>query len=168
MTLYELISLGISVIALIFAINSNCRSNNLKEKQNNLKEKQLEFDAIAAVLNKEYLGQVKKEEKTKDKANVVAELVKIKESPKKYRFVIKNKGGADASNVMFKIDPNSPDNPLDESDYNRKLPYPILKADQSFNLIAALNTQSARLYYVYLTWQNPDGTEGGNTLHLSI
>jgi hypothetical protein len=159
MTPYEIISIGVSIIAVVIAIISNRRSIKLKQKQ-------LEFDAIAADLNKKYLKQFEEEEKTKNKANVSAELVKI--DSKNYRFVVTNYGPAEAYNIYFVIDSQHEDNPLVQGDSDRKLPYPSLKPGQSFELLAAIHMQSEMSYKVHLTWENKDGTKKDETINLSI
>ncbi len=107
-----------------------------------------------------------KTEKDSELANLTAELVKVDKG--KFRFVIRNEGPADASNVMFEIDPQNSDNPLVKGDYDRKLPYPKLQSGQYFTLIAALTLKSTLPYIVKLSWENPDGNKKEETLHLSV
>ena len=127
--------------------------------------KQLDFEAVTAALAKKQLKLIEKEEQARDQACLTAELVKIDRAD--YRFVIMNQGSSVASEVVFEIDPASPDNPLVKNECQRKLPYPSLQSGQSFTLIAALHMGSAMSYQTHLRWKNPDGSQGANDIHLS-
>ncbi len=169
MTVYEILTSLIAVVALLLSTLSLVRGRKAQAKQ-------LDFQAITAALEIKQLELLEKVERTdkredvtgerRDKRpHVTAELVKVGRTD--YRFVIMNQGSAVALDVTFEIDPASPDNPLVKNDCQRKLPYPSLQPAQSFTLIAALHMGSAMVYETHLKWRNPDGSAGTNDVHLS-
>lgn len=158
MTFYEVLTASTAVVALIISSVSLIRTRRIQSKQ-------LEYEAISAALAKKQLELLTKEEQLDERAHITAELVKVGISD--YRFVIMNQGAAVASNVTFKIDPMSPDNPLLKSEAEGKLPYPSLQPGQSFTLIADFNLDSALSYDVYLEWKNPNGSIEEKKIHLT-
>ncbi len=159
MTLYEILTVLVAVIAVITAAASLVRTRKVEEKQ-------LEFQAITAALAKKQLAALEKEEGAKNKADVTVELVKVGRSD--FRFVVSNQGHAPATNVNFTIAEESPDNPLVPNECERKLPYPKLEPGQSFTLIAALHMGSAMNYANHISWQNIDGSSGARDVHVSV
>jgi hypothetical protein len=159
MTPYEIVSSVIAGVALVISFVALRRANKAQAKQ-------LEFEAITAALAKKQLQLLEKDEQAQEQAYVTAELVKVDRGD--YRFVIMNQGVAIAADVTFEIDPTSPDNPLAANECARKLPYPSLQPGQSFTLFALLHLSSAMLYNAQIKWENPDGSQGINNVHLSM
>lgn len=159
MTHYEFLTLIIALVAVVISAISFVRSGKTQERQ-------LEYEAINATLAKKQLEMILREETRQEKARLVAELVKVGRTD--FRFVVLNHSSVLATNVDFKIDENSPDNPLVQNERRSKLPYPSLQPGQSFTLIAALHFGSAMSYDTLLTWTNPDGSPGSNRVHVSI
>ena len=150
MTFYELLSICVSIIAIVIAATSLIRTRKVQKITADLASKQLEL--------------LQREERGKDKADISVQLVR--EGSKDFRFVVLNRGKAAAANIKMRINESSPDNPLVGNECERKLPYPRLEPGQSFTLIAALHMQSAMRYPVHIEWENSDGSK--ESRHLDV
>lgn len=131
-----------------------------------LAAKQLEYQAIAMALAKAQLEALKRQEGAQTTADITVELVQVERTD--FRFVISNRSAAPASEIMFTIAEDSPDNPLVRNEIERKLPYPKLEPGQSFTLHAALVLRSAMQYTTRLAWTNPDGARVTRDIHVAL
>ena len=154
MTRYEILTLLISLLAIIVAVVSLVRTRKIQDKQ-------LEFQKIAADLSTKQLEIIQKEEAARIN-------VRLEKFGSGYKFIITNVGKAVAKDIHFSLDGRAGDNPLIPSEYAEKIPIPALHPGNSATLHASLHMQSAMRYTVCVRWKNPDGRQVSDEIFTSL
>ena len=156
MTTYEIVSLIVSLVAVVIALVSLVRTRKVASQQ-------IELERVTAELSAKQLDILNAEEKSLSKAQIDVELEGFDSD---YHFIITNVGGAEARNVTFKIE--GEENPLIESEYQDKIPIPSLRPGKSIQLIAALDIGSSSKYNAVVSWQDPDGSAQHDEFFLAL
>ncbi len=145
MGIFQIITLVISLIAVIISIISLITSNKTQKKQ-------IELQRSQSKLAEHQLNLLKEEEAEKQKA-------KIHVSYYGNRFLIKNIGQADATNVRFNIESTEGKNsPLVKDDFESKIPIDKLIPGSEIFLHAAITFDTGTNFKASWSWKNPDGT----------
>ena len=144
----DMLTMAVSLIAIIIAYVSLVRTNRIQKVSKELNEMQIELI-----------------EKKGEKKNLAFINVKLKKDLGSYKFFIINEGNAPAKTVYFSIGGEVHDNPLFQNEYSKKIPNPSINPGNNVTLNA--NIHLGR-YTVFTRWLNPDGTQGENEIFTSI
>jgi len=158
MTTYEIITIFVSLVAVVLSIISLVRTRKVQKEQ-------IELQKITAELSRKQIQIIEREQAEQNKAKISVELVRFGND---YRFLISNVGYAKASNIHFDLDQDCQDNPLVQGDYETKIPIPSLNPGSSIELLAAISMGSAGRYHVLVRWDNPDGTQEEDRIFVAI
>lgn len=145
MTLYELLTLLASVIAIVISAVSLVRTRKLAAEQ-------LELERITAELSKLQIKNIEEQEHLKTKPQLNVAITKLGNSS---HFVVANTGKGSAYKVNLEL-VDCQENPL-TSEILHILPYPEMKQNSRFKLLAAFHMSSPLKYQVKLTWQDSSG-----------
>ena len=151
MTHYELLTLSASVIAIIISAVSLIRTRKLAAEQ-------LELERITAKLSKLQIKSIEEQEHLKTKPQLNVAITKLGNSS---HFIVANTGKGSAYKVNFELI-DCQDNPL-TNEIQHILPYPEMKQNSRFKLLAAFHMSSPLKYQVKLTWQDSSGEERSET-----
>jgi len=158
-TLFEVVTIAIAVIAALISLYTLREQRRLQRESNDLQR-------ATAELAKKQLEVLVREDSEKTKARCKLDLVR---DGKGFRFVITNISTVDAMNVGLRlILSKSSDSPIIESEGNEKLPAPKIAPGNSVSLIAALHMGSPTAYNAEVFWINPDGTEAIDRTYVSL
>lgn len=152
---YNLLSLLISLLAVIIAAVSLSRTRRVQEEQ-------IKLQKVTADLSAKQLTVLERDEKEKISADIHADLVN--EGGGSYSFMISNIGSAPASNVEFDTEPSS----LILGDHERKLPAPILNPHGTIKLLANIHMGSPPTFKAKASWTNPDGKQDSKEFYLTL
>jgi hypothetical protein len=144
-TLYELLTLLASVIAIVISAVSLVRTRKLAAEQ-------LELERITAELSKLQIKNIEEQEHLKTKPQLNVAITKLGNSS---HFVVANTGKGSAYKVNLEL-VDCQENPL-TSEILHILPYPEMKQNSRFKLLAAFHMSSPLKYQVKLTWQDSSG-----------
>ena len=158
MSVYEKLSLLISLLAAAISAFSYVRTRNIAAKQ-------LELQHATAELSRKQLELIEQEEEVRSKACVDVELEK---NGSDYWFVITNHGDSEARNIGFYLDGDENYNPLVPSEYEQKIPISSLKPGKSVTLIAAITFSSPKQFEAFVRWINLDGSQSKESYLISI
>ena len=156
MSKYEILSILVSILAVVVALVSLARTRKLNEKQ-------VELQKITAELSKKQLELIQESEIALSVAQVDVELEGYGSD---YQFIISNVGGAEAKNVDFVL--NGDDSTLIKSEFKRKIPIHALRPGKSVELSASIFKGSPRSFNINVSWENPNGDIGNDKFLLSI
>lgn len=151
MTHYELLTLSASVIAIIISAVSLIRTRKLAAEQ-------LELERITAELSRLQIKSIEEQEYLKTKPQLNVAITKLGNSS---HFIVANMGKGSAYKVNFELI-DCQDNPL-TNEIQHILPYPEMKQNSRFKLLAAFHMSSPLKYQVKLTWQDSSGEEQSET-----
>lgn len=151
MTLYELLTLLTSIIAIVISAVSLVRTRKLAAEQ-------LELERITADLSKLQIKSIEEQENLKTKPQLNVTITKLGNSN---HFIVANTGKGSAYKVNLELI-DCQDNPL-TSEIRHILPYPEMKQNSRFKLLAAFHMSSPLTYQVKLTWQESSGEEQSET-----
>lgn len=154
MTNFEIISLCISILAVIISTISLIRTRKIAVEQ-------LELEKITANLSKLQIEGLEKENLKKTKPKFKVNITKLGSS---YYFYIHNAGEGNAYDVHFELI-DCQDSPLTR-ELEEKFPYKDMKPGTRVKLVAAFHAQSPRKYEVKLTWKEESGNIESETFHL--
>ena len=154
MTTFEVLNLLISSIAIIIAVVSLIRTRKVETKNTELAQ-------ITANLSAKQLQQIEQEEQDNTKAKIDVDLVSDNNES---HFIIKNIGGAEATNVFFGVEGCGA---LIPSEHNSKIPVTILRPGKSIKLIAALTDDTPQKFKALFHWNNPDGSHEKDEIEIS-
>lgn len=144
MSEYELITLLVSLLAVIISTVSLVRARRLGEEQ-------LKLERITAELSAYQIKEIEEREGLKDKPNIKVRLAKTGDGSE---FVIANAGQGIAYDIDFKlVDCN--ENPLYDAQY--KLPCPELRPSTTLKLRASFHMNSSMQYQALVTWRDSSG-----------
>ncbi|UXD87658.1 hypothetical protein [Thalassolituus hydrocarboniclasticus] len=152
MSEYEILSLLISILAVVVSAVSLVRTRKIAKEQ-------LELEKVTAELSRLQIDSLNEEKSNKDKPSFNVTLTKLGKS---YNFYISNTGQGSAYNVNFEL-VDCEDSPLC-NDVEDKFPLPEMKPNSRVKLIAAIHMGSPLKYQVRLSWQNKEG-ENFNESH---
>ena len=147
MTLYELLTLLASIIAIVISAVSLVRTRKLAAEQ-------LELERITAELSRLQIKSIEDEENLKTKPQLNVAITKLSSSS---YFIISNTGKGSAYKVNLEL-VDCKDNPL-SSEVNHILPYAEMKPNTRIKLMASMHLNSPRKYQVRLNWQESSGEE---------
>lgn len=144
MNYYELITLLLSLLAIVVSLVSFLSTRKIAKEQ-------LEIQRVTTELSKVQLKNLEEENKDKNypKFNVT-----IKTSENNSFFCISNTGQGTAYDLDFEL-LNCLDSPL--YDVEHKLPYPEIKPGSCVKLNAFFTMQSPLKYEAKLTWEDTNG-----------
>ena len=149
MTLYEGATASISFLALVISFVALVRSRNNQKRL-------LELEEINASLSQAQLEKMRLDAENDLKANLS---VSLEGSGSSYKFIVSNSGPASASDIHFSLEGDLEHFPLVGGDYEQKLTYPALEADDYYYLVASFPLSvTQNIYRVALRWKNSDGT----------
>lgn len=151
MTLYELLTLLASIIAIVISAVSLMRTRKLAAEQ-------LELERITAELSKLQIKSIEEQEHLKTKPQLNVAITKLGNSS---HFIVSNTGKGSAHKVNLELI-DCQNNPL-TSEIHHILPYPEMKQNSRFKLLAAFHMGSPLKYQVKLTWQDSSGEEQSET-----
>jgi len=158
MTHYELLSIAVSLVAVLIALVSLVRARRVQSEL-------LGYEADVAALARKQLEMIQSEEAVKRDGAVSVDLVEVGSS---YRFVVRNVGTTEVTRVGIAVGNEGSSGPLVPSQVKRLLPFPKLRPSQSFNLTASIHINSPRQFAVRATWKNQDGSDGLSEHHVSV
>lgn len=147
MTLYELLTLLASIIAIFISAVSLARTRKLAAEQ-------LELQQITAELSKLQIKSIEEQENLKTKPQLNVAITNLGNSS---YFIISNTGKGSAYKVNLEL-VDCQDNPL-TSEVNQILPYAEMKPNSRIKLLAVLHANSPLKYQVKLIWQESSGEE---------
>lgn len=151
MSKYEILSLLISILAVVVSAVSLVRTRKIAKEQ-------LELEKVTAELSRLQIESLSEEKSNKDKPKFNVNLTKLGKS---YKFYISNTGQGSAYNVNFEL-VDCDDSPLC-SDVQEKFPHPEMKPNSRVKLIASIHMGSPLKYQVKLSWQNKDDDDFNET-----
>jgi hypothetical protein len=147
MTIFEGISICVSLFAVLISYRANKKSNTFLAEANNLQINQSEL----AAMQKELL------KKEQSEANCSIELMKLQGT--KYKFNITNISQTNAHdvNMTFKGHNQRPDF-IKWEKYGNLFPVSTLSPAQSVSICTHRELGSPSSYDIILSWSNPDGS----------
>lgn len=145
MNKYEVLSLLVSMLAVLISAVSLVRTRKIAKEQ-------LELEKVTAELSGLQIESLNEEKSNKLKPNFNVTLSKLGTS---YFFYISNTGQGSAYDVNFELI-DCEDSPL-TSDINEKFPHPEMKPNSCVELIAAIHMGSPLKYQIKLSWKNTEG-----------
>jgi hypothetical protein len=142
---YELISLAVSILAVILAAASYVRTRVLGERQ-------LKLEEATALLATKQLQLIEADQAARSTAKIEMNFVP---DGKHHRLVIKNIGGVEARDIGFGFEGKG--NPLVGTEYKDKIPIASLRPGQSVALQAIQDLETDHKYIFNVHWINADG-----------
>lgn len=155
MTLYELLTLLASIVAIVISAVSLVRTRKLAAEQ-------LELEQITAELSRLQIKSIEEQEYLKTKPQLNVAITNLGNSS---HFIVSNTGKGSAYKVNLELI-DCQDNPL-TSEINHILPYPEMKQNSRFRLLASFHMGSPLKFQVKLTWQDSFGVEQSETYWVS-
>lgn len=159
MTIYEMLSGGLALLAIIISIGVWISQRKLQRESNELQKS-------TSDLSKKQLEMLAREEINAQRSFLAIDLIGGNGS---YKFQIMNISTVDALDIeMELLLDNSEDNPIPSTQYKEKFPWKKLSPGQAISLIAALHAGSPSSFKALLKWTNPDGTKIEEERYLSL
>lgn len=153
MSYYELVTLSVSLLAVIISTVSLVRARRLGEEQ-------LKLEKITAELSAHQIKEIEERALLKDKPKIKVRLAKMGGGSE---FVIANAGQGNAYDIGFELI-DCDDSPLYDAQY--KLPCPELRPSSTLNLRASFHMGSPVQYQAKVTWRDDVGPQE-DIFHLS-
>jgi hypothetical protein len=145
MTKYEILTLVVSLLAVIVSTISLFRTRRIAAQQ-------LDLEKITAELSKKQLEKIIESEEDALKAFVEVDL---HSSGTNNELVISNNGMAEAKNVSIRVLGDY--DPTVRGDFESKIPIKSLRPGRSVSLLAASEFGTPSSFDIEVTWNNPDG-----------
>lgn len=155
MTNYEILSLVISLVALITAIVALFRtfqSTPLPQKSETSSAK-----TVNAAIDSPHAAPIAG-------SNAAIDVI-LQSLDDGYQFIISNIGASAATDINFSIEGET--NPLIEKEYKKKIPIASLKPGKSIKLGADFSIGEPREYTTLVSWKNVDGSKDKNSFYVS-
>tara|TARA_R100001594_G_scaffold38614_1_gene69945 strand:+ start:201 stop:671 length:471 start_codon:yes stop_codon:yes gene_type:complete len=144
----EIINSIISIVAVIISLIALIRGRKNSQKL-------IELEEIHAQLSLKQLEEYEKKEADSLKASLNVSLHADGSSGK---YVIENRGPAVAKNIYFSLNEEGGHNPLVSSDFEKKIPYPLLNPGEAYHFKARFPLAVTQMIYsVDLRWHTEDG-----------
>jgi len=144
MSLFETLTLLISVLAIVVSTVSLVRTRKISEEQ-------LKLERITAELSAHQIKEIEEQKSLKNKAGMNVRINKLGDVSE---FVIANNGQGSAYDVDFEL-VDCDDNPLYDAQY--KLPHQVLKPRSVIKLRAAFHMSSDMKYQAKVSWRDEGG-----------
>ena len=145
MTIYEILTLLISILAAIVSTVSLVRTRKIAAQQ-------IELEKVTAALSKKQLEKIIESE---EEASTAFIEVSLHSYGTNNQLVITNTGGAEAKNISIKILGDY--DPTEKGDFESKIPIKSLRPGNSVSLLAASEYGTPSSFDIEVTWENPDG-----------
>lgn len=145
MTKYELLTLLVSVLAVVVSTISLIRTRKIASQQ-------LQLEKITAELSKKQLEQILENEKQAEQAFIDVELYSVGSNNE---LSLTNNSHAVAQDIQLKF--ISDYDPTIQSDFESKIPISSLRPGKEVTLIAISEMGTPSSFEVEVTWTNPDG-----------
>ena len=145
MTKYEILTLAVSLLAVIVSTISLVRTRRIAAQQ-------LDLEKITAELSKKQLEKIIESEEDALKASVE---VVLHSSGDNNELLICNNGRAEAKNVSIKVLGDY--DPTVSSDFESKIPIKSLRPGKRVSLIAVSEFGTPSSFDIEVTWENPNG-----------
>ena len=155
MTLFEIITTLVSVIALAISFVALVRARQISTRQ-------LELEQVNANLASKQLSIIEAEEKRRAFPEIHVELVS---RGAEYRFIVSNDGYSEARDVHFSFMGIGP--PIPPHEFRSKTPILVLRPGKSLEFFAVREMHCDLKYRVTINWINPDGTNGRDEVTVS-
>jgi len=150
MTLYEIITVALSLLAIIASFSSLIQNHKLSKRQSDLEIKQTQ-------LVSEQLSLIQEEQSEKERAKIKLAVIGSHSS---FKLLVKNDGFAPAFNVTLEIvSREGKSSPLIQSDYKSKFPLKRLDPGDSVELFWAIDSSTGTDFDTICKWQNKNGKE---------
>lgn len=148
---YEALALIVSCISALIAVLALAGNRKLQKEANDLQR-------ATSKLAEKQLSILESKSKESNGARVKLDL--IKEGKGQFKFYLTNISEHDARNVDLSLILDNPsDDPIMKTEYEQKLPVPVLSPGSSVSLIAALHLGSPSAFNALVKWVNPNGLE---------
>ncbi|MCE6976203.1 hypothetical protein EI534_01895 [Pseudomonas frederiksbergensis] len=144
MSLFETLTLLISVLAIVVSTVSLVRTRKISEEQ-------LKLEKVTAELSARQIQEIEEQKSLKNKASMHVRINKLGDGSE---FVIANNGQGSAYDVDFELI-DCDHNPL--YDVKNRLPHPVLKSRSVIKLKAAFHMGSDVKYQAKVSWRNEEG-----------
>ncbi len=151
MTKYEILTLVVSLLAVIVSTVSLVRTRKIAAQQ-------LDLEKITAELSKKQLEKIIESEEDDIKALIE---VSLHSSGTNNELVISNNGKAEAKNVSIRVLGDY--DPTIRGDFESKIPIKSLRPGRSVSLFAATEIGTPSSFDIEVTWENPDGKKCTDT-----
>jgi hypothetical protein len=145
MSKYEILTLVVSILAIIVSAVSLVRTRKIAAQQ-------LDLERITAELSKKQLERIIASEEDALKASVE---VGLNSSGNNNELLICNNGKAEAKNVSIKVLGDY--DPTVNGDFESKIPIKSLRPGKSVSLIAVSEFGTPSSFEIEVTWENPNG-----------
>jgi len=145
MTKYEILTLAVSLLAIIVSAVSLVRTRKIAAQQ-------LDLEKITAELSKKQLEKIIKSDEDALKASVE---VVLQSSGNNNELIICNNGRAEAKNVSIKVLGDY--DPTVKGDFDSKIPIKSLRPGKRVSLFASGEFGTPSSYDIEVTWDNPNG-----------
>ncbi len=155
MTMYELLTLLASIVAVVISAVSLVRTRKLAAEQ-------LELARVTAELSRLQIKEISEQDALKTKPQLNVAITKIGNSS---NFIISNTGQGSAFDLNMELI-DCQDSPL-LNDVNEKLPCPEMKPNSRIKLLAAMHLSSPLTYQVKLLWKELSGEQKAETYWVS-
>lgn len=155
LSLYQIITAGIAIVAAIISLVSLHRTGKVQQQQTRLQAKQEELIDLQLESLRRQAAQPSPT--SQEKADVRVDLESF---GRDHKFIITNWGRVPAQNVTFELDlePGKA-SPLVQGDYDDKIPIAELAPGARCPLWAALTFGTGTTFQARWSWRNPDGSE---------
>jgi hypothetical protein len=135
--------------------------------QRKLTRESNDLQRATAELAKKQLELLLREEKGKNTARLLLEL--IREDRSSFRFYIRNVSDVEARDVELELLlPDPEHSPIVASEYAEKFPAKRMSPGSAISLIAALTLSSPTAYNALLRWTNPDGSRTEEETYVAL
>lgn len=160
MTIYEFISILLSLVAILISFFAWNRDRPVKQSSNKFQRRAT--DHPNAQQNSEGNGG-----KTKPKSNISVQLIHVFND--NYKFEITNNTKLDVKNVEMELLLKDPkDSPISADEYASKLPIRKLLSGTSVTVLARLYPSSPKTYNAVLKWTDSDGARVKDEVFVSV
>ena len=150
MTLYEIITVAFSFLAIMASFSALIQNHMLSRRQSYLELKQTQ-------LVNEQLRLIQQEQSEKEIARIKVAVIGSHSS---YKLLVKNVGFAPAFNVTLKIlSREGKSSPLIQSDYESKFPLKKLDPGDSVELFWPIDSSTGTEFDSICKWNNKNGKE---------
>lgn len=150
MSLFETISLLVSIVAVIISAAALVRSRRNHAQL-------IGLERVHAELSQRQIADIEERERQAKKAMLRCRMEKQEDH---YKFVITNTGQATAKDIHFGLEQGNEHNPLVHGDFEDKIPFPSLSSGDSYYLLAHIPLSVRQpAYFISLRWENEDGEQ---------
>lgn len=166
MTVYEIISSLLAVVAVVISLVSLVRTRRVAQAQVELQRKQVELQTEQAALARLQRGVLETELIKRNAADVRVYLASTTHG---HSFFVQNVGPVDARDVSVSIVSRmTGKSPIVGTEATSKLPIKRLMPDHKIGLIAGLSFDTGTDFDVTTTWKDPNGETKTSRFDVSL